>query len=160
MTAVLTILIVVRLLQHKKRIGNLLGPDHANQYTSIAAMMVESALPYSFANVVIAIMLGVNSPWQNAFANVPGQFTVSAVYLVSCHPGTDIFICVVFPVHCAIPYHSSHCPGPSLVPGARIHGHKGPRSSGQWRGRWTGVVSTRYRLHRGIRVGDRLQGGH
>ena len=84
MTAVLTILIVVRLLQHKRRISGILGADHANQYTSIAAMMVESALPYSVANVVIAIMLGVNSPWQNAFANVPGQLTVSAVYAHTC----------------------------------------------------------------------------
>jgi len=56
-----TIAIVLRLLVIRHRITSVLGPTHGSQYTSIAAMIVESASLYSLFAVFFLIPFGLNS---------------------------------------------------------------------------------------------------
>jgi hypothetical protein len=59
------------------RVKNHLGSHHARTYTSVAAMMVESALPYSVLSLAFIISLAVNSPAHNLIISPLSQAMVS-----------------------------------------------------------------------------------
>jgi hypothetical protein len=70
---VLTMLIVVRLWCMSRHVKAALGEDHARAYTSLAAIMVESAGPYAICGLIFIVTFAVNSPGQNLFLPPLGQ---------------------------------------------------------------------------------------
>ncbi|KAI0258330.1 hypothetical protein BC834DRAFT_975244 [Gloeopeniophorella convolvens] len=57
-----SIAIVIRLLVYRRRISLLMGRHHGSQYTSIAAMIIESASIYSAFSIFFLVPFGMNSP--------------------------------------------------------------------------------------------------
>jgi len=57
-----TLLIVLRLVVYRWRIVKAMGPGHGSQYTSLAAMIVESAFLYSAFALLFLVPFALNSP--------------------------------------------------------------------------------------------------
>ncbi|TDL20989.1 hypothetical protein BD410DRAFT_750293, partial [Rickenella mellea] len=70
---VVTLLIVPRLLIWRNNAINMLGLQHSKTYTSIAAMMVESAALFSVTGLIFIICYAHNSSIQNLVLPVLGQ---------------------------------------------------------------------------------------
>jgi hypothetical protein len=77
----LTLLIAGRLLSMHNRVKQYLGAHHARTYTSVAAMMVECAVPYSALGLAFIITFALNSPAQNVILPVLSQVMVSRCLL-------------------------------------------------------------------------------
>ena len=73
----MTIAICARLLFYRRRITRVLGPNHGTQYTSVAAMIVESSFLYSAFALLFLIPFALNNPIQNAFIQLMGEIQVS-----------------------------------------------------------------------------------
>ncbi len=56
-----TIAIVSRLLLFRRRIASVLGPSHGTQYTSVAALIIESAALFSVFSVLFLVPFGLKS---------------------------------------------------------------------------------------------------
>jgi hypothetical protein len=78
---IVTSLIVIRLLSLRKRVRALLGPKHADMYTSIAAIVIESATPFTLLGIAYLITYQRHSNVSLAFVQVWGDFCVSATLL-------------------------------------------------------------------------------
>jgi hypothetical protein len=79
---ILTILITIRLLMHRRTIMNSLPEDHAKQYISLATIIVESAALYSVFAVIFLITYAVNNPINQIFLSVASSSQVDfATYL-------------------------------------------------------------------------------
>ena len=72
----MTIAICARLLFYRRRITKVLGPNHGTQYTSVAAMIVESSFIYSAFSLLFLIPFALNNPIQNAFIQLMGEIQV------------------------------------------------------------------------------------
>jgi hypothetical protein len=70
---ILTALIVIRLWRMSRQVKHILGDSHARAYTSLAAIMAESAGPYSICGLIFIATFAANSPGQNLFLPVLGQ---------------------------------------------------------------------------------------
>ncbi|TDL29997.1 hypothetical protein BD410DRAFT_703038, partial [Rickenella mellea] len=68
-----TLMIATRLLMMRNKIIAVLGPEHSKTYTSVAAMMVESAAPYSITGLIFIICYARASNVQNLVLPVLGQ---------------------------------------------------------------------------------------
>ncbi|KAF8055310.1 hypothetical protein FPV67DRAFT_1789038 [Lyophyllum atratum] len=77
-----TIVIVTRLLWFRRRTSNMLGKAHGTQYTSIAAMVVESAAVYSVSSLCFLVPFIVNHPIQNVFLGLLSPAQVIAPLLI------------------------------------------------------------------------------
>lgn len=73
----ITILVVIRLLVYRRRMIMVLGPGHASECTSIAAMLVESASVYSTFSLLFLIPFAMKSPISYTFLQVLGEAQVS-----------------------------------------------------------------------------------
>jgi hypothetical protein len=73
----MTVAICARLLFYRRRISSVFGPNHGTQYTSVAAMVVESAALYSAFALLFLIPFALNDPLQNAFIQLMGEIQVS-----------------------------------------------------------------------------------
>lgn len=73
---IMTVAIVARLLLFRHRISSALGPGHGTQYTSIAAMVVESAAIYSSFSIVFLILFAINNPVSTVFLQSLGEIQV------------------------------------------------------------------------------------
>ena len=73
---ILTILIVGRLLYLSRSVKAILGESHAKTYTSVAAMMIESAAPLSLTSIVFIITYGLDSNVQNLVLPILSQVLV------------------------------------------------------------------------------------
>ncbi|KAF5385551.1 hypothetical protein D9757_006746 [Collybiopsis confluens] len=62
-----TCLIVTRLLFHRHRITRAIGSGHGSQYTSLVAIIIESAAIYSAFALAFLIPFGLNSPVAQLF---------------------------------------------------------------------------------------------
>jgi hypothetical protein len=62
-----TILIVLRLLVCRSRINRVMGKTHGSQYTSLAAMIVESAAIYSTFSLLFLIPFAFKHPLSQLF---------------------------------------------------------------------------------------------
>ena len=82
----MTVAICSRLLFYRRRITRVLGPNHGTQYTSVAAMIVESSFLYSAFSLLFLIPFALNNPIQNAFIQLMGEIQVS----ISVSTVTDI----------------------------------------------------------------------
>ncbi|EPQ55666.1 hypothetical protein GLOTRDRAFT_10171, partial [Gloeophyllum trabeum ATCC 11539] len=78
----LTILILVRLLLHRRAVINALGRSHSAQYTSTAAMLVESAALYAICSILFLVPYVVNHPLQGIFMQVLSQVQIIAPLLI------------------------------------------------------------------------------
>ena len=71
-----TIAIVVRIQLYRYRLSNVLGSHHAVQYTSVSAMIIESAAIYSAFAIVLLVTFALNSPVFNIFLQAMSQVQV------------------------------------------------------------------------------------
>lgn len=81
---IITVLIVARLILRRKRMRSALGDEHGHMYTSISAMLIESAALYSVWGLVFLITYAKNSAFNNILLPALGQVQVSysgAVYI-------------------------------------------------------------------------------
>ena len=76
----MTIAICGRLLFYRRRITRVLGPNHGTQYTSVAAMIVESSFIYSAFSLLFLIPFALNNPIQNAFIQLMGEIQVRSLF--------------------------------------------------------------------------------
>lgn len=58
---ILTMLIIEKLLYMSRAVRNVLGEQYARMYTSIAAMIIESAAPSSLTSIIFIITYGRDS---------------------------------------------------------------------------------------------------
>lgn len=80
LNAIITILIVVRLLRARSCIRAAMSRDVATVYTGVIAILVESALPFTLLGIVFAVLLGKNLPEQLALSLTWGYYIVSDPY--------------------------------------------------------------------------------
>ncbi|KAE9393402.1 hypothetical protein BT96DRAFT_887315 [Gymnopus androsaceus JB14] len=74
LNVILTSLICSRLVIMRRRVRSALTPELGNMYTSIMAILVESALPFSVVGLGLVVTYAKNSPTADAFAYVWGMF--------------------------------------------------------------------------------------
>lgn len=74
---IITIVIVLRLLTYRRRISKVLGSSYGTQYTSIAAMIIESAALYSAFSVAFLTLFLLNNPISETFIEALTQVQVS-----------------------------------------------------------------------------------
>ncbi|KAF8891975.1 hypothetical protein CPB85DRAFT_1230641 [Mucidula mucida] len=55
------------ILWHRRRIRSVLGPDHAQMYTNIAAIVIESALPFTILSIILLGLFGDSNVASNLF---------------------------------------------------------------------------------------------
>ncbi|KAG2090626.1 uncharacterized protein F5147DRAFT_764413 [Suillus discolor] len=79
---IITIVIVLRLLTYRHRISKVLGSSYGAQYTSIAAMIVESAALYSTFSVAFLTLFGLNNPISETFLVSLSQVQIIAMMLI------------------------------------------------------------------------------
>ena len=76
---VLTIAIVFRLLKFRYQIVSVLGPRYGAQYTSVAAIIIESAALYSAASIAFLVLFGIENAVSQVFLQSLSQFQVRLV---------------------------------------------------------------------------------
>ncbi|KAG2123756.1 hypothetical protein DEU56DRAFT_829078 [Suillus clintonianus] len=79
---IVTIVIVLRLLTYRYHISKVLGSSYGTQYTSIAAMLIESAALYSVFSVAFLTLFLLNSPVAEIFVDSLNQIQVIAMLLI------------------------------------------------------------------------------
>ncbi|KAK2465014.1 hypothetical protein APHAL10511_003090 [Amanita phalloides] len=79
---VVTALIIVRLLLHRRAVSHLLPPDFFKGYLSVAAIVVESALLYSIFGVAFVVTYAVNNPISQVFTSISLVCQQIAGYLI------------------------------------------------------------------------------
>lgn len=72
----MTLAIVCRLLVFRWRVSSTLGSGYGRQYTSIAAMLIESAFLYSSFSLLFLIPFALGNPIQNTFVQMLGEVQV------------------------------------------------------------------------------------
>jgi len=79
----MTCAITGRLLFYRWRISSVLGSRHGSQYTSVAAMIVESAFLYSAFALLFLVPFSLNHPIQNTFIQMLGEVQIIAPLLIT-----------------------------------------------------------------------------
>ena len=79
LNAILTILIVIRLLWYRKTVGSIFGKDSIEIYLSATSILVESQVLYPIAGIAFLILYSINIKLGLAIINVPSMFTVSII---------------------------------------------------------------------------------
>jgi len=79
---ILTTAITLKIFFLRKRIGRSLGSQGSDRYTSIAAMMIESAALYGVWSLVFIICYARNTPFQNILLPPLGQVQGIAPMLI------------------------------------------------------------------------------
>ncbi|KAL0071713.1 hypothetical protein AAF712_000635 [Marasmius tenuissimus] len=82
MNIIVTLLICGRLVAVKNKIQHTLGPHHARMYTSVIAIMVESAAPFTILGIIYVITYARHSPTSIAFVQVWGDFCALSPQLI------------------------------------------------------------------------------
>jgi len=79
---ILTILITIRLLMHRRMVLATLPKDHAKEYVSLMTIIVESAALYSVFAFIFLITYAVNNPINQIFLAVASFTQQIANYLI------------------------------------------------------------------------------
>lgn len=82
---IITSLICFRLLRLGKAVSKALGRESARMYTSVAAMLIESAAPYSLVGIMFLIPYALGSGTAIAFGQVWAKLTVSCESTEAIH---------------------------------------------------------------------------
>ncbi|ESK90410.1 hypothetical protein Moror_13676 [Moniliophthora roreri MCA 2997] len=77
-----TVLIVVRLLIYRHRITKAMGSSHGSHYTSLMAMVVESAAIYSSFALAFLVPFAVNSPASQLFLQALSPIQGLSTFLI------------------------------------------------------------------------------
>ncbi|KZT08377.1 uncharacterized protein LAESUDRAFT_676421 [Laetiporus sulphureus 93-53] len=83
LNVIVTTMLVVRLLYMRRRVASALGPEHGKMYTSIAAIVVESALPYGVVSFIFLVSYGLQSNVSNLFLNLLVQVECMASEVIT-----------------------------------------------------------------------------
>lgn len=75
-----TLAIVGRLFIYRRRLRNVLGSDHASQYTGVIAMVVESELLYTIFMILYIVPFVLNNSLVNVFVQGPALVQVSTSF--------------------------------------------------------------------------------
>ncbi|OJA17259.1 hypothetical protein AZE42_03037 [Rhizopogon vesiculosus] len=78
----ISLLTVMRLLFHRRRISTVLSPAHGVIYASFAAIIVESASIYSICSLLYLIPYALNSTIAYAFMQILGEAQIIAPLLI------------------------------------------------------------------------------
>jgi hypothetical protein len=76
-TIFISLLTVLRLLFHHRRVSRIPGTGHGAIYASFAVIIVESAAIYSICSLLYVIPFALHNPLANAFTLILGQAQVS-----------------------------------------------------------------------------------
>lgn len=79
---IITIVIVLRLLTYRHRISKVLGSGYGTQYTSVAAMIIESAALYSTFSVAVLALFAIGNPISATFIEALTQVQIIAMLLI------------------------------------------------------------------------------
>ncbi|KAI0077983.1 hypothetical protein K474DRAFT_988399 [Panus rudis PR-1116 ss-1] len=79
---ILTALIVARLLWHRRELVKVLPPKYANHYSSLAAIVIESAALYSTFAILFLVTYAVNNPTNQVFLGIASACQQIAMYLI------------------------------------------------------------------------------
>ncbi|KAK1226955.1 hypothetical protein PQX77_010023 [Marasmius sp. AFHP31] len=79
---IVTLLICGRLIAVKNSLQDALGPHHARMYTSVIAIMVESAAPFTILGIVYVVAYARHSPTSIAFVQIWGDFCALSPQLI------------------------------------------------------------------------------
>ncbi|KAF8871575.1 hypothetical protein BD779DRAFT_1680274 [Infundibulicybe gibba] len=74
--------IVIRILMMRQSIRKFLGAEHAAIYTSIAAIVVEAALPFMIASIALLVLFGGKNTTQDLFIPLLVQFACISPLLI------------------------------------------------------------------------------
>ncbi|KAJ7495956.1 hypothetical protein B0H11DRAFT_878155 [Mycena galericulata] len=77
-----TILIVVRLMLYRHRINQAMGTNHGAQYTSLAAMIIESAAIYSIFSLLFLIPFVIGHPLSQLFIQALSPVQIMSAFLI------------------------------------------------------------------------------
>ena len=119
LNVIVAVMIVTRLLLERRKIVSALGRQHAQQYVSIAAMIIESAALYSIFSLTFLGLYGANHPVQNIFLQILPQIEVSypsPVFLFGL-----LTFNISYPFSSSSPLYSSSTASPKDA-----HGHQTP----------------------------------
>jgi len=82
LNVILTLAIVLRLLTFRYRIVSIMGPKYGAQYTSAAAMIVESAALYSAMSIAYLALFESNNAVSQVFLQPLNQFQTVATLMI------------------------------------------------------------------------------
>ncbi len=91
LNVLVTTLICVRLLRMRAIMRKVLAPELSRTYTSIAAMLIESAAPFSVIGIGLVVTEAQGGPLAIAFSYVWGIFCVECALSSSTHRGALSF---------------------------------------------------------------------
>lgn len=77
---ILTLLIIIRLLQLRRVLFRTIGSSYSQTYTSLVALLVESAALYTIVALMTVITCGVGSPIQYVLLPMLGQLQVVCTF--------------------------------------------------------------------------------
>lgn len=80
---ILTVLIIGRLLLLRRQLAKILPHVHNHMYTSVVALLIESAALYTIVALLTVIACGVGSSMQYVLLPMLGQLQVSMLSLFS-----------------------------------------------------------------------------
>ncbi|KAG1734760.1 uncharacterized protein EDB91DRAFT_587063 [Suillus paluster] len=79
---IVSLLTVLRLLHHRRRLSKILGPGHGAIYASFAAIVIESASIYSICSLLYLIPFVVHNPLSDVFLQILGEAQIIASLLI------------------------------------------------------------------------------
>ncbi|KNZ78859.1 hypothetical protein J132_09542 [Termitomyces sp. J132] len=82
LNALLTILLVGRLLYMRRKIASVLGGEHGRMYSHIATTLLESAVPYGLVSFVFIILYGTKNTVANLFIPFLAQLAAISPTLI------------------------------------------------------------------------------
>jgi hypothetical protein len=88
---ILTLMIAGRLLRMKSLVKSALGGQASSMYTSVSAILIESAALYSTWLTAFLISYSLNNPVQNLLLPTFAQIQVDS-FNILCHVKTEVFI--------------------------------------------------------------------
>lgn len=80
----LSVLISTRILLLRRKLRELLGKEYADLYTNTAAIIIESALPFTIISVILLGLFGENDIAQNLFVPLLVQIEVISFLKFFC----------------------------------------------------------------------------
>ncbi|EIN05001.1 hypothetical protein PUNSTDRAFT_75406 [Punctularia strigosozonata HHB-11173 SS5] len=78
----ITLLIVVRLMSTRATVRKYLGPEHGSLYTSVSALLIESAVLYSAIDLAFIITFALNSNGAYILQPIVGQLEAIPPFII------------------------------------------------------------------------------
>jgi hypothetical protein len=78
LNVIVTSMICFRLLQARARTLGVLPPEMSKMYTSVVAVLIESAAPFTIIGLCLVVVTAKNSPLTFAFSDIWSLFCVES----------------------------------------------------------------------------------